>query len=216
MLTMTLLSYWGMEFVIQLLQSLFQKNSYNQRVNHQPSPPQSPFQFGPSRNVKQEGFHQLPLNRRGRGGLFQQQFTGNVSNYIGTSEIASNTKDSSKIMGFLENTQRVLQVAEEAAPMIQQYTPLIKSLPSMLDLMSETDDEEKETSESEEGTSTDYQDKKQDEPVVEKSESKPQSNKKKSENSIDQKVEPKKDDINKRKKKSKTASGEQSSPRMYI
>ena len=36
---------------------------------------------------------------------------------------------------MLNNTQRVLQAAEQFTPMIQQYGPIVKNIPSMWNIM---------------------------------------------------------------------------------
>lgn len=57
-------------------------------------------------------------------------------------------KNPEGISNMLNNTQRVLQAAEQFTPMIQQYSPIVKNLPSIWKLMrafKSSDDEKAET-----------------------------------------------------------------------
>lgn len=57
-------------------------------------------------------------------------------------------KNPEGISNMLNNTQRVLQAAEQFTPMIQQYGPIVKNLPSIWKLMrafKSSDDEKVET-----------------------------------------------------------------------
>lgn len=85
---------------------------------------------------------------------------GNGANFLGGAadtgaEVASQAGQSgSKVMSFLDNTQRVLKAAESAGPMIQQYGPMVRNIPSMITMMKEfnnmEDADEADTTEVEE------------------------------------------------------------------
>ena len=48
-----------------------------------------------------------------------------------TGGILETLKNPGALSGMLANTQKVLQAAEQVTPMIQQYGPIVKNIPSM-------------------------------------------------------------------------------------
>ncbi len=66
-------------------------------------------------------------NFRGLGGAVQgaQRAAG------GGGGLLQSLANPASINGFLTNTQKVLQTAQQVGPMIQQYGPLVKNLPAM-------------------------------------------------------------------------------------
>lgn len=65
--------------------------------------------------------------------------------------------DPNAINGFLTNTQKVLNSAQQIGPMVQQYGPLVRNIPSLWKLYKGLKDAPDETEESTEGESTSEQ-----------------------------------------------------------
>ncbi|MFE8695410.1 VrrA/YqfQ family protein [Cytobacillus sp. FJAT-53684] len=89
-----------------------------------------------------------PQMRQGGGGLLAKLMGGGnqargIAGAAGTASRAAGTSGSgaggilkalsnpSSINGFLANTQKVLNTAQQVGPMVQQYGPLVKNIPSM-------------------------------------------------------------------------------------
>ncbi|SDH49413.1 VrrA/YqfQ family protein [Alteribacillus bidgolensis] len=68
------------------------------------------------------------------------------------------------LMGTLQNVQNVLKVAETAAPLIKQYGPLVRNIPTFLRLIKElgsSDSNESDDNKSEENDNNDTDDDKE-------------------------------------------------------
>lgn len=110
-------------------------------------PPQSfmpPMQARPPMGSMMRG---APQMRQGGGGLLAKLMGGGqargAAGAAGTASRAAGTGGSAAggilkalsnptaINGFLSNTQKVLNTAQQVGPMVQQYGPLIKNIPAM-------------------------------------------------------------------------------------
>ncbi|WP_053178116.1 VrrA/YqfQ family protein [Peribacillus loiseleuriae] len=59
------------------------------------------------------------------------QATRGAAAQAGAGGILGTLKNPGALSGMLANTQKVLQAAEQVTPMIQQYSPIVKNIPSM-------------------------------------------------------------------------------------
>ncbi|MGE8078167.1 VrrA/YqfQ family protein [Peribacillus loiseleuriae] len=59
------------------------------------------------------------------------QATRGAAAQAGAGGILGTLKNPGALSGMLANTQKVLQAAEQVTPMIQQYGPIVKNIPSM-------------------------------------------------------------------------------------
>lgn len=106
-------------------------------------PPQSlpPMQARPPMGSMMRG---APQMRQGGGGLLAKLMGGGQARgAAGTASRAAGTGGSgaggilkalsnpTAINGFLSNTQKVLNTAQQVGPMVQQYGPLVKNIPAM-------------------------------------------------------------------------------------
>lgn len=161
-------------------------------------------------------------NASGTGGIkgLLQKFVKPKNTRTGATGIANaTTADGGG--GFtktLGNIQQVLNVAQSATPMIQQYGPMVKNLPtmiSMLKALNESDDEEEtDQSENADGLENEIQKEQSEEDVDESIELTNKSKIKESEeniNKIDTDVKPKKKRIPKVSKKTGP-----SQPKLFI
>jgi hypothetical protein len=77
----------------------------------------------------------LGKGSRGQGngisGLIPRGGSGPVRGASSGGGILKTLADPSALNGFLTNTQKVLNTAQQFGPMIQQYGPLVRNLPSM-------------------------------------------------------------------------------------
>jgi hypothetical protein len=64
---------------------------------------------------------------------FQPQKVGLLARLFGTNP----TSGAPGFMGMIQNAEKMIQVAQTVKPMIEQYGPLAKNLPSMLQLLKE-------------------------------------------------------------------------------
>jgi hypothetical protein len=110
-----------------------------------------PGQFGYGPGINQGQFPQMgrkPQSRQGGGllskllgkgarnqgnGMAGMLSAGNAPARAATSGggILKTLTDPAALNGFLSNTQKVLNTAQQFGPMIQQYGPLVRNLPSM-------------------------------------------------------------------------------------
>jgi hypothetical protein len=54
-----------------------------------------------------------------------------AANAAGTGGFLKSIANPSNISGFLSNTQKMLNTAQQFGPMVQQYGPMVKNLPAM-------------------------------------------------------------------------------------
>jgi hypothetical protein len=104
--------------------------------------PPSPF-IGPMSQGRPQGRPQGIQGRRGGGGLLSRLLgksgggqgpTRNMASAAGNPQSGSFLQTLSNpetINSFLANTQNVIQTAQSFGPLIEQYGPIIKNLPSM-------------------------------------------------------------------------------------
>lgn len=151
-----------------------------------------------------------------QGTMNPANFMGAAANTASTGgaggSFLSNFTNPANLGSMLGNVQKVLHTAESVMPMVQQYGPLVKNIPSMIKLYKElnsSDDEEEskgDSNDKEEATKTTKK---------KKAGSKEQSSEETKKEDIKERNLPK---SKKRKKKSKTPQNEtrQSVPKLYI
>ncbi|MCT2535044.1 YqfQ family protein [Aquibacillus koreensis] len=120
---------------------------------------QSPF-FG-SGFGNPSSFAQAQTGKGGIGGLLGRFFGSGASGATGAAKSALGSGGG--ITQTLANIQQVMNMAQSATPIIQQYGPMVKNIPTMLSLIkafNEDDDEEDETKEGSSGSSDEQGEKK--------------------------------------------------------
>jgi hypothetical protein len=100
-----------------------------------------------------------PMPRRGAGGLlsklFPRQGASGVSRMMGQQgggNFLANLTNPANAGSMLNNIQKVMNVANQVGPMVQQYGPMIRNIPSLIKLYKElsADDETEEVAPTEE------------------------------------------------------------------
>lgn len=70
-------------------------------------------------------------NAGGTAGLLGSRSAGGAASAASGGGFLQSLTNPAAINGFLNNTQRVLQTANQIGPMVQQYGPMVKNLPAM-------------------------------------------------------------------------------------
>ncbi|MCM3599554.1 YqfQ family protein [Robertmurraya korlensis] len=116
---------------------------------------------GPTRNSGGGLLSKLLGKGKSQGAQAGMQMFGNASRSTAPAAgggLLKSLADPTAITGFLNNTQRVLQTAQQIGPMVQQYGPIVKNLPAMWKLYrglnAASSDEETKDEESVESTNT--------------------------------------------------------------
>lgn len=128
-----------------MIQNTNRGGLFGQRRNQSPPAPE-PAQGGLlSRILGRNKQGQAPINPFTPPGSIQQAERSGAA--VGT---AAGLLEGGTLSTVINNTQRVLQAAEQIGPMVQQYGPMVKNIPSMWKLYqamksSGDDDTEKET-----------------------------------------------------------------------
>jgi outer membrane biosynthesis protein TonB len=89
------------------------------RYPNQPQHPMQPFQVN-SHMQNMNGMHEMPRHQ------------GSVDRFLGTIGSGGNITGGNNIFTMLNNVQKVLKVAETMGPMIKQYGPAMRNLPSIM------------------------------------------------------------------------------------
>jgi YqfQ-like protein len=89
------------------------------RYPTQPQHPMQPFQVNPHMQ-NMNGMHGMPRH------------AGSVDRFLGTIGSGGNITGGTSIFTMLNNVQKVLKVAETMGPMIKQYGPAMRNLPSIM------------------------------------------------------------------------------------
>jgi len=131
-----------------------------------PSQPRMNPMMGVRQPAKQGGILARILGKGQGSGANFPSFGGTVQGAqraAGGGGLLNSLTNPASINGFLTNTQKMLQTAQQVGPMIQQYGPLVKNLPAMWKLYrglkdlpdQEQEDEEGKTNTNESKKSTD-------------------------------------------------------------
>ncbi|MFD1358218.1 VrrA/YqfQ family protein [Fictibacillus halophilus] len=89
------------------------------RYPTQPQHPMQPFQVNPHMQ-NMNGMHEMPRH------------AGSVDRFLGTIGSGGSITGGTSIFTMLNNVQKVLKVAETMGPMIKQYGPAMRNLPSIM------------------------------------------------------------------------------------
>ncbi|RZT22329.1 YqfQ-like protein [Fictibacillus sp. BK138] len=89
------------------------------RYPTQPQHPMQPFQVNPHMQ-NMNGMHGMPRH------------AGSVDRFLGTIGSGGSITGGTSIFTMLNNVQKVLKVAETMGPMIKQYGPAMRNLPSIM------------------------------------------------------------------------------------
>ncbi|MBD7964476.1 VrrA/YqfQ family protein [Fictibacillus norfolkensis] len=89
------------------------------RYPNQPQHPMQPFQVNP-----------YLQNMNGMNGMPRQM--GSVDRFLGTIGSGGSISGGTSVFTMLNNVQKVLKVAETMGPMIKQYGPAMRNLPSIM------------------------------------------------------------------------------------
>jgi outer membrane biosynthesis protein TonB len=89
------------------------------RYPTQPQHPMQPFQVNPHMQ-NMNGMHGMPRH------------AGSVDRFLGTIGSGGSVTGGTSIFTMLNNVQKVLKVAETMGPMIKQYGPAMRNLPSIM------------------------------------------------------------------------------------
>lgn len=126
------------EKMFQLFQSLFNANQANQmpfppspNMLSRGGPPGGPFfrQFPPPR--------QIPFQAMGRGMYPYQQMMPPAQGGFLSKLFGQAGQSGVNFPTIINNIQSVLKAAETTIPMVQQYGPMIKNIPAMIQLLKE-------------------------------------------------------------------------------
>ncbi|KAB2338542.1 hypothetical protein F7731_03005 [Cytobacillus depressus] len=110
------------------------------------------------------------------GGAMQTASRAAGAGNTGAGGILKSLSDPGAVTGFLQNTQKVLNTAQQIGPMVQQYGPLVRNIPAIWKLYRGIKGSSNETSEEKEKeikkpkkTKKAANTKKQDTPIIEES-----------------------------------------------
>jgi hypothetical protein len=91
------------------------------RYPTQPQHPMQPFQVNPHMQ-----------NMHGMNGMPRHPVPGSVDRFLGTIGSGGSITGGTNVFTMLNNVQKVLKVAETMGPMIKQYGPAMRNLPSIM------------------------------------------------------------------------------------
>ncbi|KMK75972.1 VrrA/YqfQ family protein [Alkalihalobacillus pseudalcaliphilus] len=76
-----------------------------------------------------------------QGGLLSRLFGGLGGGNVGTSGLTKAAGSSLKFSTIIDNSQRILGLTQQVMPMVRQYGPIIRNLPTMWRIMRSSDDD---------------------------------------------------------------------------
>ncbi|WP_141431537.1 VrrA/YqfQ family protein [Bacillus sp. 03113] len=120
--------------MLQRQRGPFQRNM-PYRMNPMQGPPphfsRSPFGGAPRPRSNRGGLLGKLLSKRNQSNAMQGFNAPSRTGQAGGGSILKTLSNPSTLTGFLENTQKVLNTAQQVGPIVQQYGPMFKNIPAM-------------------------------------------------------------------------------------
>ncbi|SER09757.1 VrrA/YqfQ family protein [Piscibacillus halophilus] len=155
--------------MLQLLTSLLSKQGQQNPINMPPSSPFDHMMFpGPPQsfsshvqptgflnsilkggNVANSRFPQMPSGLTGQTGTFPQNFSP-FFNQMASQGLSSSVPSGLGVTSRLDQIKSIINLVEKSAPVIKQYGPMVKNVPTMFRLLKEMNNLEDQEDSSEE------------------------------------------------------------------